>query len=400
MSKFMEVYTIDNINIWNIDFCQEGAFSDIISKIQNVLKSIWNAVKTIVSKIFSTIFKYIKKLIDAVKNFFKKKASSTNSDKNIEISNTFKQDVEKGSVIHIRDELTTICHEDRSFSTGKFDAYLDYAKKANISGLFDTFDGEDFKPKNEWDKDYWSYITASLMDNFCNERIRHLKEVGKHVYGKSATTEASESIDDDKVYVPFYRLYELLAPAEDTVNVVVGMTSKFFVNQTMYTKKIELSDKILSLFNGGKDGSIDNQGNIKQITASEKVKMVYSMNDSERGYKLMTASDILASMNSDNMTKLNAKFVIKHKILSSKIEIAYNTLQDKDKSLNDFVSNKLITLYRYENAAQYKLNFNYNINVVKSMAKAIIEDMNAIMKLFSDTYSAVMHLCLERIKRI
>ena len=86
-------------------------------------------------------------------------------------SNEFKKDVKEKNILHIRDELTTIAHEDRGFYTSKFDDALAYAKDAGIVGLFDTFDNEPFKPKEEWNREYWSYIAASLMDNFCMESI-------------------------------------------------------------------------------------------------------------------------------------------------------------------------------------------------------------------------------------
>ena len=103
-------------------------------------------------------------------------------------SDEFRKDVEEKNILHIRDELTTIAHEDRGFYTTKFDDALAYAKNANIEGLFDNFDNETFKPKEEWDREYWAYIAASLMDNFCEERINHLKEIGRCVYPKPQKT--------------------------------------------------------------------------------------------------------------------------------------------------------------------------------------------------------------------
>ena len=406
MSKFMEVYLAESCDILSIDEAVlEGTFSDIVNTVQNVLKSIWNAVRSIVSKAFKTIIGYIKKLIDAVKKFFNnKKAKGSESEgtksKTIEVNTQFKKDVEDGNVSHIRDELTTIAHSDRTLSNGEFDAYLDYAKKANVSGLFDPFDGEKFKPKEEWDAKYWSYINASLMDNFCNERINHLKEVGKYVYGKTATTEAYDPDNDDKLYVPFHRLYEMLIPEEKGIDAVISMTSKFIGNQSMYIQKIDISEAVLNMFNGGKDGSIDGQGNIKYITSSELIKRVYNSSDSERGYKLETVSDMMKTIDIDSMKKLNTKFAIKHTVLNGKIESAYNILSDKNHTLNDLVSKKLAMFYNSSDAVKYKTNFNYNMNVVKSMAKAIMEEMTAIMKLFTATSNVVMVAYINRIKQI
>ena len=102
-------------------------------------------------------------------------------DENMDV---FRNDVEEKNVLHIRDELITIAHEDRGFYTTKFDDALAYARNANIENLFDSYNNESFKPKEEWDEEYWRYIASSLMDNFCEERINHLKEVGRYVYPK------------------------------------------------------------------------------------------------------------------------------------------------------------------------------------------------------------------------
>ena len=108
-------------------------------------------------------------------------------------SDEFRKDVEEKNILHIRDELTTIAHEDRGFYTTKFDDALAYAKKANIDGLFDIYDNEPFKPKEEWNREYWAYVAASLMDNFCEERINHLKEVGRFVYPRPAKRVSEDS---------------------------------------------------------------------------------------------------------------------------------------------------------------------------------------------------------------
>ncbi len=92
------------------------------------------------------------------------------------------EDIETRDIQHIRNEFTTIAHEDRSFSTGKFDATLEYVISKNIEGVIVPFDQEIFKSREEWDRDYWAILVASLMDNFCMERINHLKEVSKAVY--------------------------------------------------------------------------------------------------------------------------------------------------------------------------------------------------------------------------
>ena len=92
------------------------------------------------------------------------------------------EDIENRNVRHIRNEFYTIAHEDRAFVTGKFEEALAFVKNKELEGLFVPFDQEPFKNEDEWSRDYWAELVASLMDNFCMERILHLKEVGKVVY--------------------------------------------------------------------------------------------------------------------------------------------------------------------------------------------------------------------------
>ena len=103
-------------------------------------------------------------------------------------SKELERDIAAKNIGHIRDELTTIALEDRGFYTGRFDEALEYVKGKHIDGLFDSFDKETFKVQEQWDGDYWGTLNASLMDNFCMERIDHLKEVGKAVYPKVCQT--------------------------------------------------------------------------------------------------------------------------------------------------------------------------------------------------------------------
>ncbi len=96
------------------------------------------------------------------------------------VDDKFKQAVDSGDILDVRTRLLMISQIDRGFCETKFDEYLDYAKK--IDGLFEAFDNEPLKAEDGWNEDYWNYLYASLMDNFCQERIDLLKKVGKKVY--------------------------------------------------------------------------------------------------------------------------------------------------------------------------------------------------------------------------
>ena len=95
------------------------------------------------------------------------------------------QDAEK-----IRALITAISFHNRGFHDGKFDEAIDYVRKHEVPGLwqaYKAYDGEEFKKnREEWNAEYWAYLNGSLNDNFCEERIAHLKEVGRYLYPMEA----------------------------------------------------------------------------------------------------------------------------------------------------------------------------------------------------------------------
>ena len=84
---------------------------------------------------------------------------------------------------NIPNYITSIAYHDPSFRDGNFDEAIAYVKAHDLPDLWQPYDGGELrKDKASWDREYWAYITASLLDNFCEERIAHLKEVGRYVY--------------------------------------------------------------------------------------------------------------------------------------------------------------------------------------------------------------------------
>ena len=100
--------------------------------------------------------------------------------------------IEKKSLVGIYSVFYTIAHGDPNFSTNKFKETLAYVKTKNIQGLMQEYDGEEFETEDKWNEGYWALIASSLMDNFCEERIAHLEEVGKKVYKMTRRIESSE----------------------------------------------------------------------------------------------------------------------------------------------------------------------------------------------------------------
>ncbi len=116
-------------------------------------------------------------------------------------SNDYLEDaIFKKNIARIRNEFSVICQEDPSFSTGKFDQTLEYVKSKNINGFLAAFDGGTFEPKEKWNEDYWALVVYSLIDNFCIERINHLKQVSKYLYPPKQTVNASNTQNSSKKY--------------------------------------------------------------------------------------------------------------------------------------------------------------------------------------------------------
>jgi hypothetical protein len=104
----------------------------------------------------------------------------------MEMTETLKSAIEERNISRIRSVFYTIAHEDPSFASGKYEETLKYVKGLNIEGFIEAHNGSEFAPQDAWDKEYWAEVASELQDNFSQERIDHLIEVGKYVYGKNA----------------------------------------------------------------------------------------------------------------------------------------------------------------------------------------------------------------------
>lgn len=107
------------------------------------------------------------------------------------MNETLERALAEKNVLNIRNALSALTFADRGFYTDEFDDALQKAESLSIEGLYEPFDGEEFKPEDEWDEEYWRYLNASLIDNFCAERIEMLKKVGRKVYPQQRKTTAS-----------------------------------------------------------------------------------------------------------------------------------------------------------------------------------------------------------------
>lgn len=104
----------------------------------------------------------------------------------MQVSRTLEDAIEKGNLSAVYSTFYTIAHEDPNFSTGKFDETLNYVKGKHIPGLMQPYDGKPRKGAESWNEEYWAEVASDLVDNFCEERIAHLRQVGRKVYPVTA----------------------------------------------------------------------------------------------------------------------------------------------------------------------------------------------------------------------
>lgn len=116
----------------------------------------------------------------------------------MKISKTLEEAVKNHDLTGIYSVFYTILHEDPGFFTGKFDQTLDYVKSRNIPGLMKQYNGEPFEPQDKWDEEYWAIAASELVDNFCEERILHLKEIGRKLYPARKMTDAAKRSSNDR----------------------------------------------------------------------------------------------------------------------------------------------------------------------------------------------------------
>lgn len=92
--------------------------------------------------------------------------------------------VAKRNITNIRSVLKSCMSQDPNFSRNIYQEALEYILSNSIAreNLFDQPDNETFKGKQEWDKSYLDSVMGDLLFNFSEERINHIKEVGRYLY--------------------------------------------------------------------------------------------------------------------------------------------------------------------------------------------------------------------------
>lgn len=93
-----------------------------------------------------------------------------------------KEGIEKKDSIIVHSNMCSIIRQDPTFSTNTFDKALKIIEQ-EFPEAVEEHDNRIEEPRSKWNSDYWAFIVTDLMDNFSRERIKHLKEVSKVVYG-------------------------------------------------------------------------------------------------------------------------------------------------------------------------------------------------------------------------
>lgn len=114
------------------------------------------------------------------------------------ISKEYIESVEKKDLLSVRLLLKNSLILDPSGKS--FSEMLDYANE-KLPGLFVDHDGESFKNKNDWNKDYFNEQTVKVVNNFSKERVELLKQIVRELYceddGETKKTEKYGNVDNN-----------------------------------------------------------------------------------------------------------------------------------------------------------------------------------------------------------
>ena len=89
------------------------------------------------------------------------------------------------SLMRLKSSVISAIKVDPTFSNGETDAALKLLRQ-NCPEIFEAKKELSYEvnlPETEWDKDYFLRKANYLRQNFCEERIQELREIGQKVYG-------------------------------------------------------------------------------------------------------------------------------------------------------------------------------------------------------------------------
>lgn len=85
----------------------------------------------------------------------------------------------------LREAVGNICYTSRDFSSGEFDEAIKYAKEKGMDIKESSLTGKPTisSQKSSFTDDDFAEAVFALKENFCDERIQDVKEIGKKLYG-------------------------------------------------------------------------------------------------------------------------------------------------------------------------------------------------------------------------
>lgn len=95
----------------------------------------------------------------------------------------------KGNDIRVlREAIGNICYTSRNFSSGEFDEAIRYVESYGIKLKDERLVGDPpiSSQKSTFTDDDFADAIFELKENFCDERIRDVKTIGKALYGNSS----------------------------------------------------------------------------------------------------------------------------------------------------------------------------------------------------------------------
>jgi hypothetical protein len=106
------------------------------------------------------------------------------------VTDSFRKDVADGNVLNIRIVMKNSLLVDPTFE--EFDELGKVA--GGVAGLYDTHDGVALnEDKSAWNNDYMNDLMVRVVDNFSHERLKHLKDVVRHLNPVASQRQSSAS---------------------------------------------------------------------------------------------------------------------------------------------------------------------------------------------------------------
>ena len=108
---------------------------------------------------------------------------------------TIEKAILQNDIIGLREAVGIICYMDKDFSTGEFDEVVEYILQRGIQLKDSKLNGKLVsETKKEYTEDDFVMAVFELKNNFCDERIRDVKKIGRSLY-KKRDAEQTESIN-------------------------------------------------------------------------------------------------------------------------------------------------------------------------------------------------------------